>query len=54
MKNFFVSFALFAALIFVVSCGGGSKNNDSSDTTDSGETVTLPQSQTQIKLYLPG
>ena len=40
MKKFFVSFALFAALIFVVSCGGGSKNNDSSDTTDSGETVT--------------
>ena len=40
MKKFFVSFALFAALIFVVSCSGGSKNNDSTDTTDSGETVT--------------
>ena len=39
MKKFFVSFALFAALVFVISCGGGSKNNDSTDTTDSGETV---------------
>ena len=37
MKKFFVIFALFAALIFVVSCGGGSKPVDTSDT---GETVT--------------
>ena len=38
MKKFFVSFALFAALIFVISCSGGSKKTD--DTTDTGETVT--------------
>ncbi|MBP5434966.1 DUF1566 domain-containing protein [bacterium] len=37
MKKFFISFALFAALVFVISCGGGSKT---SDTTDTGETVT--------------
>lgn len=33
----FVIFAVFAALIFVVSCGSGSKTGD---TTDTGETVT--------------
>ena len=38
MKNFFVSFALFAALIFVVSCGDVTVNTP--DTSDSGETVT--------------
>ena len=38
MKNFFVSICLFAALIFVVSCGGG--NSKESDQTDTGETVT--------------
>lgn len=37
MKKFFVFFALFSALIFVISCGGGSKTGD---TTDTGETVT--------------
>ena len=37
MKNFFVSFALFAALIFVISCGGSSKTYDE---PDSGETLT--------------
>lgn len=37
MKKIFATFALFAALIFVVSCGGGSKTGDTSDT---GETVT--------------
>ncbi|MBO4710404.1 DUF1566 domain-containing protein [bacterium] len=37
MKKFFVVFAAFAALIFAVSCGGGSKTGDTSDT---GETVT--------------
>ncbi|MBO4711859.1 DUF1566 domain-containing protein [bacterium] len=38
MKNFFVSLMLFAALIFVVSCGSGSSKE--SDNTDTGETVT--------------
>ncbi len=37
MKKCFISCALFAALIFVVSCGGGSKINDK---TDTGDTVT--------------
>ena len=37
MKRFFACFAVFAALVFVVGCGGGSKT---SDTTDTGETVT--------------
>ena len=37
MKNFFVSFALLIALIFVVSCGSSSKTDDN---TDSGEIVT--------------
>ncbi|MBQ4438914.1 DUF1566 domain-containing protein [bacterium] len=37
MKKFFVSFVLFAALIFVISCGGGSKTGDN---TDTGEVVT--------------
>ena len=36
MKKILVVFALFAALIFVVSCGGGSKTGDK---TDSGEVV---------------
>ncbi len=37
MKKILVVFVLFAALVFVVSCGGGSKTGD---TTDTGETVT--------------
>ena len=37
MKKLFVSLTLFATLIFVVSCGGSSKNDDK---TDTGETVT--------------
>ena len=37
MKNSFVFLALFAALIFIVSCGGGSKSEDK---TDTGEDVT--------------
>ena len=37
MKKFFAVFVLFAALIFVASCGGDSKIGDTSDT---GETVT--------------
>lgn len=37
MKKIFVVFAVFAALIFLVSCGGGSKTGD---TTDTGDTVT--------------
>jgi len=37
MKKIFVYFAVLAALIFVVSCGGGSKTGDTSDT---GDTVT--------------
>lgn len=44
MKNFFVSICLFAALIFVVSCGGGSSKE--SDNTDTGETVTDEDSDT--------
>ena len=35
MKNFFVSFALFSALIFVVSCGGNSKSSDNSNGNES-------------------
>lgn len=37
MKKFFAVFAVFTALIFVISCGEGSKT---SDNTDTGETVT--------------
>ncbi len=37
MKKFLVVFAVLAVLIFVVSCGGGSKTND---TTGTGDTVT--------------
>lgn len=37
MKKFFVFFALFTALIFVISCGESSKTGDN---TDTGETVT--------------
>ena len=37
MKRFLVVFALFAVLIFVVSCGGNSKKDD---TADSGDTMT--------------
>ena len=37
MKKFLACFAVFVALIFVVSCGGGSKINDN---TDTGDTVT--------------
>ena len=41
MKKFFVFFALFSALIFVVSCGGGSSKSDkTNDSTDTGETMT--------------
>lgn len=38
MKKFFISFALFAALVFVVSCGGG--GSKTGDNTDTGDTVT--------------
>ncbi|MBQ3367479.1 DUF1566 domain-containing protein [bacterium] len=38
MKRFFISFALFAALVFVVSCGGDSSKTG--DNTDTGDTVT--------------
>ncbi|MBP5591625.1 DUF1566 domain-containing protein [bacterium] len=37
MKKFFVVFALLSAMVLVISCGGGSKPVDTSDT---GETVT--------------
>ena len=43
MKKILVVFALFAALIFVVSCGGGSKTGDS---TDTGEVVNDEDSDT--------
>ena len=36
MKKFSVVFALFAAMIFVVSCGGGSKTSDNADTGEKG------------------
>ena len=51
MKKILVVFAIFAALIFVVSCGGGSKTGDNTntgdtttdnDTGDSGSTDTEP------------
>lgn len=39
MKNFFISFALFTALIFVLSCGNSSKTEEKTDDkTDTGET----------------
>lgn len=37
MRRFFAVFAVFTALIFVISCGEGSKTGDN---TDTGETVT--------------
>lgn len=37
MKKFFVVFALLCAMVLMISCGGGSKTGDTSDT---GETVT--------------
>lgn len=40
MKRFLAVFALFTALIFVVSCGGSLKSNKTSDSTDTGETET--------------
>lgn len=41
MKKILVVFALFAALILVVSCGGGSSKSDkTNDSTDTGETVS--------------
>ena len=40
MKKILVVFALFAALIFVASCGGGSKSVNQNDESDTGETVT--------------
>lgn len=42
MKRFSICLALFAALLFVISCGGGSKKENSAETqdSDSGETVT--------------
>ena len=40
MKRFLLVFALFAALIFVVSCGSGSKNENKGDNADTGETVS--------------
>lgn len=43
MKKFFACFAVFAALIFVIGCGGGSKPADGGDT---GETVTDEDSDT--------
>lgn len=51
MKKILVVFAIFAALIFVISCGGGSKTGDNTntgdtttdnDTGDSGSTDTEP------------
>ena len=40
MKKISAVFALFTALIFVVSCGGGSKNVNQNDESDTGDTVT--------------
>jgi len=40
MKKFMAIFALFSALIFVISCGGGSKSVNHGDEPDTGETVT--------------
>ena len=40
MKKFFVAFALFVVLIFIVSCGGGSKSVNQGDEPDTGEAVT--------------
>ena len=39
MKKILVVFAIFAALIFVVSCGGGSKNDDQTNTGDTNPTT---------------
>jgi len=40
MKKILVIFALFAALIFVTSCGSGSKNENKGDNADTGDTAT--------------
>ena len=40
MKKIFALLTVFAALIFVVSCGGSSKSDKTNDSTDTGETMT--------------
>lgn len=40
MKKILVVFAIFVSLIFVISCGGGSKNENKGDNADTGETVS--------------
>ena len=50
MKKFLVVFAVLAVLIFVVSCGGGSKTND---TTGTGDTVTDEDAVDTIPANLP-
>ena len=40
MKKFFVVFALFCAMVLMISCGGGSKSVNHGDEPDTGETVT--------------
>ena len=40
MKKILACFALFAALIFVTSCGSSSKTDNKNDNTDTGETTT--------------
>ena len=40
MKKFFVIFALFCAMVLMIGCSGGSKNDNKKDNSDSGETVT--------------
>ena len=40
MKRILACFVIFAALVFVVSCGSGSKNENKNDNTDTGDTTT--------------
>lgn len=46
MKKILVVFAIFVSLIFVVSCGSGSKIVNQNDEPDTGETVTDEDSDT--------
>jgi len=45
MKKFFVVFALFCAMVLMISCGGDSKSENQNDEPDTGETATDEDSE---------